>query len=278
MLHAKPRKIYMRTCSKWGVRRILPVLLVIGAFAAGFVILFAAQFGVSAITSSIWIVPGLVLTVVGAIGLMPSMREPEQRAALFLLYGSLVALLFIWSAPPPARKTVAELTIALALPILYVTGVVGLLLWGPRFFKSGPARRLTLALAMGVLVVYFSGSSGGTGGGSWERWLAAHLGVSLHTAEILVIAFRKTIHFSFYGLLALAAYGAAKADKAKKADAIGMALCIALSHSLFDEIRQAQTPDRTGQISDVLIDMLGAAVFIWLGSRTHKQPAKRRNV
>lgn len=84
------------------------------------------------------------------------------------------------------------------------------------------------------------------------------------TAEVWVIAVRKAIHFSYYGLLGLAAWASAKSGSLERP--IGWAIFFALTCATFDELRQTTQPGRTGSTLDVLLDVFGAAVCIWIGS------------
>ena len=244
-------------------------------FALGFGLLFGVLVGLSSLTGTIWIVPALVVVVGALMGLLPSLKDPASRIAPILAYGSAAALLFLASSTQPVPDSTADRIVGITRPTFWIAGALGIIGLLALASKSATWRWLIAALATGLLVVYFSGSVGGTGGGSWERWVADFLGVGLDTAGVIVVIIRKAIHFIYYGVLAWLAFKAGRADKA--ASAVVFGICFAIAHGAFDEMRQVLTPDRTGQFQDVLLDAAGAAFFLWLATRKVKtSPVKSR--
>lgn len=122
-------------------------------------------------------------------------------------------------------------------------------------------------IALALPLTYFSGGAGGAGG--WAEYLMTHFGLTFQQADFAVLSLRKTIHFSYYGLIGLSAWFALR----EEARRLALALILVLGVSCFDEVRQSFTPGRTGKIEDVLIDLAGAAVCVILIERW----SQRRN-
>lgn len=116
-------------------------------------------------------------------------------------------------------------------------------------------------IVLALPLTYFSGGAGGAGG--WTEYLMSHFGLTFLQADFAVLALRKTIHFSYYGMIGLSAWFALR----EEARRLAFALILVLGVSCFDEVRQSFTPGRTGKIEDVLIDLAGAAVCVILIER-----------
>ena len=117
-------------------------------------------------------------------------------------------------------------------------------------------------------IAYFSGGAGGAG--SWRGWMAQfHL--TPDQIEIILWWVRKSIHFTYYGVMAWLAMRAfrvcmRRTDAVMKWVAMALALVWVSGHAGFDELRQAVTDGRTGSWIDFGIDLLGALVFL-LGTK-----------
>jgi hypothetical protein len=263
---------HTRLCH-WLHNLMVRIVVPAAGLLIGFGVFLLGLFGNSTGTRALWLVPALGLAVALLFGLLPTFRDPASRVIPFVAYTSALALGYFYSSGS-TTDSLAQAAQRYSIAILWTSFAIGacayLADWRPLV-----KRRLILCLFLGWLVSYFSSSAGGTGGGSWERWLADHLGISLHAAELLVIGIRKSIHLLFYGVLALLAAWTARGDKLNIRVAAVFGFCFALAHASFDEIRQSRMPDRTGQLSDVLIDMAGAALFLWLylGLRKTKLPS-----
>jgi VanZ family protein len=114
-------------------------------------------------------------------------------------------------------------------------------------------------LGLGWVIVYFSG--GGGGADPMVRFAIERLGMSPGQAETFIVMLRKTIHFTWYGLLALSAYRLAN-PKFDLRPAVVFGLQMALTFAIYDEFRQSTATNRTGTLWDVGLDMLGATAFI----------------
>lgn len=130
-----------------------------------------------------------------------------------------------------------------------------------------------VSLACGLLVLFYSGPEGAPN--DFAQRLAAFLGVSLQTAETLVVLGRKAVHFMFYGVFAAAAVRAAEAAGAGRRVALWSGVGFALLHALFDEARQSSFPNRTGSAWDVLLDAAGMACFVWLAGAPRGRGKRR---
>lgn len=230
-------------------------------FGLGFLGALGMTAAAMSLDSSGWLVP-LLLAATGAfLGLLPHFRAPESRMAPMCLYAAMFSAGWMWSIQVPGRNqdTPVARGILLILGLLFVYGLVLLIRTPDAIRRNG---WLWLMFALGTGVAAFSGPSGASGG-RWEDWLIARLSIDPATAEALVFAFRKGVHFGFYGVLAVVAYRAAfPAPKA-----VAFAFGIATVHAIFDEGRQSFVGIRSGQAVDVAIDLAGAAVFLLIASR-----------
>lgn len=124
---------------------------------------------------------------------------------------------------------------------------------------------LLLALACGFLVVQYSGNKGAPG--DFALRLANYLHISREAADILLVAGRKTIHFTFYGLFALFSVKAGESAGADRKTALWSGVGFALIHAVFDESRQAYTAGRSASFWDLCLDLAGMAFFVFLLNR-----------
>ncbi len=110
--------------------------------------------------------------------------------------------------------------------------------------------------------------SGGAGTGSgWASWFE-QFGLTLDQADQLVFWVRKFVHFTYFGLMAAAAYRSIPASEHWKAERA--AISWAAAHAVFDETRQSFLSSRTGKIEDVLLDLSGAVCFILVVRKIRK--------
>ncbi|HEY8464655.1 MAG TPA: VanZ family protein [Bacillota bacterium] len=135
---------------------------------------------------------------------------------------------------------------------------------------------LTLVLAGVTAFLVHTSKDVQWSGGFWEQWLRTHL--QLQSAEV-VFWLRKTAHFLGYGSLALLywvyfyLWGLRKT--APWWGIVGAALVASL-----DEYFQSRSAFRSGQPTDVLLDISGAVIFtsvttMWL--RYCKNRVKKRS-
>ena len=108
------------------------------------------------------------------------------------------------------------------------------------------------------------------------RWLFPSM--SQAHIEQLHYAFRKCCHMTEFAVLAVLAWRAIRQptrhDQRKwRWDEAGLALGITLLYAASDELHQVFIPSRTGQISDVVVDVLGGAIgltLLWLAGKKFK--------
>ncbi|HRJ27424.1 MAG TPA: VanZ family protein [Fimbriimonadaceae bacterium] len=152
--------------------------------------------------------------------------------------------------------------------------VTALIAWLPQPESRKALPWFAVLFAGGMLVAEFSGGSGGPG--RWVKFFTETLGFSLEAAENATYAIRKTLHFTFYGLLGVLCSRAVRASGTTEREACLWAMAWPITHGAFDELRQAFTPGRQGTVSDLLLDTAGAATLLYLTYRfqTRRRPEK----
>ncbi|NMH71687.1 VanZ family protein [Bacillus sp. RO2] len=75
---------------------------------------------------------------------------------------------------------------------------------------------------------------------------------------------RKNAHFLAYMLLAILSFNAVRRSGGRGWRSMGAAFIISLLYAISDEVHQLFVPGRSGQVSDVLLDSIGALVGIVL--------------
>lgn len=126
------------------------------------------------------------------------------------------------------------------------------------------------AAAWSVALLLFSGSSASSEhSGAWLRWILARTTGPLDPADfaILNMAVRKVAHLVAYGLLGALDFRAVRGGRAGwNLKWAGTALALAGAVAATDELIQSFVPSRTGVVSDVLLDVTGAAtvLMIWM--------------
>jgi len=108
------------------------------------------------------------------------------------------------------------------------------------------------------------------------RWLFPHLPQA--RVEELHHLFRKSCHLTEYAILVLLLWRAIRQPQKNLArpwhwPEAGLALAIVFFYAASDELHQVFVPGRTGQISDVAVDVSGAVAglaLLWLGGKLFK--------
>ena len=75
---------------------------------------------------------------------------------------------------------------------------------------------------------------------------------------------KKTAHFSEYGIFSTLLYRALINSNVNKKSAMFVSVAISLIYAITDEIHQSYIPGRTPAVRDVLIDLTGAYVFLYI--------------
>jgi len=90
---------------------------------------------------------------------------------------------------------------------------------------------------------------------------------------------KKTAHVIEYGILATLLYRAMVNSDIEKKKAIWLSILIAFLYGLTDEFHQSFTPGREPHLRDVIIDTIGAGVFVFgLVGNISKMPKKIKEV
>lgn len=201
----------------------------------------------------------LAIGLPGAFLLLPAMREERAIASwnLFLVAGALGFWRLTQGGSPWEVQMLLGLTVLMGVP--FIGWVLG---------NRSLGIPLALIAVFAMLVGYFSSGRGGPD--FIEHWLLSQ-GLSADQAHHFNIAFRKTVHFTFYGSVALTSLIASlRASNDLKAS-LRTALLAALALASFDELRQSGFAQRTGSAWDVLLDMAGGLTFVglsrWIVSR-----------
>ena len=74
---------------------------------------------------------------------------------------------------------------------------------------------------------------------------------------------KKTAHVIEYGILATLLYRAMVNSEVEKKKAMWISVLIAFLYGLTDEFHQSFTPGREPRFRDVLIDTIGASIFVY---------------
>ncbi len=103
-------------------------------------------------------------------------------------------------------------------------------------------------------------------------------GASEETVYAIHWTIRKLGHVTEYGLLALLAFRAIRSGRAEafRLSWAGWALAVATAYALVDEYHQTFVSSRTGNLGDVGIDMLGAALALGALAWVRRTPRTRR--
>ena len=104
------------------------------------------------------------------------------------------------------------------------------------------------------------------------RWFS----LSPDQAASLVFVVRKTIHFSFYGLLGWTGFRWVLSLDRGIRRAVMLGLGLVFVHACFDEGRQTFFADRTASVFDVLLDMSGACVLVGANAVVRRARISRR--
>jgi VanZ family protein len=122
----------------------------------------------------------------------------------------------------------------------------------------------TLVIAWAAVIWTLGGDSFSASSPSadWLRWLFEDL--DPRTKYKLLVAIRKSAHFTEYAILAVLTFRAAllSAPRHPLTTAVWVALFIVATLAGADEIRQAFSPVRTGSPYDVMLDLSGGVVAI----------------
>lgn len=212
---------------------------------------------------------GLLVCVTVAWLLLPALRTSRLLGWISLLYGGFFGVSWL-GGQIRGIVTQPEAMIAVGLTWFFASAAAGALVAILRRYTSSPqdealVRQVLIVTALAAVMAYFSGSAGRPE--PMEGWLASLIGAD--AAQFVTVAVRKGIHFVFYGCLGLGFWHLARLGAPSHTGRwwTGFALGLALVHALADEGRQLWTPGRSGLWGDILLDMAGAAFFVWVAAR-----------
>jgi hypothetical protein len=124
---------------------------------------------------------------------------------------------------------------------------------------------LAVLAATCLLVAWFSGGAGAAD--PMLDFVVRTFGLDEATAGAILRVFRKSVHFLFYGFVGYAAFQVVRETGSRPLVGVAAGMLFVLFLALFDEIRQATIPGRTGSALDVLLNLAGATTFIVLAAR-----------
>lgn len=90
---------------------------------------------------------------------------------------------------------------------------------------------------------------------------------------------KKTAHIIEYGILATLLYRAMINSELEKKKAMWFSILIAFLYGLTDEFHQSFTPGRESRMRDVIIDTIGASIFMFgIIDNLNKMPKKVQQI
>ncbi|MDA1195978.1 MAG: VanZ family protein [Planctomycetota bacterium] len=127
-----------------------------------------------------------------------------------------------------------------------------------------------MVLLGGVLL--WVGASGGFPSSHWAVFGFYHdtLGLSEAASNQAAAVSRKAFHIPAYALLAVLAWFALARVPRRGLAALGVVLVVAIT----DETLQSFQPSRSGSAWDVLIDLVGGLLGVWIASRWSARRAR----
>jgi len=129
---------------------------------------------------------------------------------------------------------------------------------------------LGLAILYCVAIFVTTASPASTGGNTLTI-LAGVLHLSEEQAAVVNLVFRKSVHLSAFGVLAILFY-----KSFEKRRFLLAWLCTTI-YAATDELHQAFLPDRTGAVVDVGIDSIGALLALFLVKILKQNDSSRRS-
>lgn len=208
--------------------------------------------------------PFIAIPVVGISLLLSLLPKPNVLVKITIVNVAFwgVTYLFLLSRSAAEKEVWAYEWVYLLKYSPYVLAACcGILLLAvPSLYKQKIAVPSLLFLL--IMICFLAFASSGKGGNGWQiRWLMENLGWTYDRADNLVFWIRKTLHFSFYGLVGTFALRFARST-GYKGNTWMWAFAWTLVNAVFDEIRQSISPGRTGSIYDVGLDMAGCVTFV----------------
>ena len=204
----------------------------------------------------------------------------ETRVGLATVFGSVSCILWIVSGADagPSRHPEMQLAFENLLGVMALIGlVISISAISKLPAKARPAMTpIVILILTGWLISYFSSAHGGST--PMVDWVMQTFGWNRDESETAILVVRKSIHFTFYGSIAITAFATPLKNGGAKHIGVIAALLTTLAYATFDEVRQSTQPDRTGSAWDVLLDMTGGSVALVIVSAVmHKKSARGPN-
>ena len=131
-----------------------------------------------------------------------------------------------------------------------------------------------------VVIFIFSSMTGGESSSLSKNILAGLINNSVtskHTFDLLHLLLRKSAHFLEYFILSALIYNYLRFYNLKQNSLYILVFIFNLVCSIFDELHQILIQGRTGKVVDVLIDSLGAIIFLIIIIIVNRNAAKRKS-
>lgn len=256
----------------------LKIRTVLG-FIFGFVLGMVLLLGFNMVFRGVWLSVGLVAAVGILLYTHPRLSMSPQTGPYLATLGFGVIGAWMKSVgPSPMRglQRMASLMPTLFLLLAALCAIVFLL----RAQGANEEARYRLLPAivlcvMACILAYVSGDKGGAD--PMVNWFMTRFGWTHDQAHLATLCVRKTIHFTFYGSLALVgSLLATPRYDLKRACLFGLSLLVCFAS--FDEFRQHSSPVRTGSVWDIGLDLLGGLFFVGLLVLTYHRQAQRKTL
>ena len=136
--------------------------------------------------------------------------------------------------------------------------------------------KLLLLISWLLLIFYLSSLNGKTSTGQSNKLVNIAYKITHIDKSILIPLIRKTAHITEYFVLFMLVFTNLKEYKVK--DIFKVTVLLSIIYALFDEFHQLFISERSGKITDVLIDIIGIAlgyVLIKKGVLKHEKNSKK---
>lgn len=130
---------------------------------------------------------------------------------------------------------------------------------------------LTAAILYCIAIFFTTASPASTGGNTFERIIEI-FHINENQAAFVNVIFRKLVHLSAFGLLAVLFFNSFEKQR------FFLAWVCTTIYAASDEIHQAFLPDRTGAILDVGIDSLGALIALFILNKIYTRSLREEAV
>lgn len=137
-----------------------------------------------------------------------------------------------------------------------------------------------IGLALFIYLIFRGSGDPAFSGSYWELWLQKHFFLSQFHAHLVVVITRKTGHLVGYGLQALC-LKSVLGKRLSKVSPVGLFWLtwsgVALI-AIMDETMQVFSSYRSGVWYDILLDLLGATVFLLAAGRSFSRGLRRKKI